>query len=261
MAMLSGIQGAGAVKERTGGGNSFAPLPAGGYVCKILNVKVEETKNGAQYIKLRIDVAEGEYAGFFQRRWNADAQSEYGQKWKGVFKIFLPRMTNDAKKYEDDIALYKGKLNTIARSNNLPEPDVERGFDPDIFKNCLVGVLFRDAEYNGNAFTEAAFLANVADIRSGNFQVPSPREEKKQTGSGFYQPQNTPQSGFTMQGGVFAAAQQAMAQNGFQQPQSTFTQPQPQNSFAQPAPAPSPAQIIGDLSDFEEVQTSGDIPF
>ena len=67
MAMLAGIQGASGVQETTFG-SKFGKLPAGGYVCKILNVKVDKTSGGSLYIKLQIDVSEGEYAGHFQRR-------------------------------------------------------------------------------------------------------------------------------------------------------------------------------------------------
>ena len=78
MAMLAGIQGASGVQETTFG-NKFVKLPAGGYVCKILNVKVDKTSGGSLYIKLQIDVSGGEYAGHVQRRYLGDAGSQYGQ--------------------------------------------------------------------------------------------------------------------------------------------------------------------------------------
>lgn len=279
MAALQGIQGAGNVQEKVFSGNSFAPLPAGGYVCKILDVKVDKTQNGKQYIKLRFDIAEGEYAGFFQKRWNADAQSQYERKWKGIFKIFLPVFSGDNDAYMNDIAIYKGRINTIARCNNLPEPDIERGYDPDVFKNCLVGILFRDSVYKGNSFTEPAFLEDVQKIRSGDFEIPAPKGEKSAGTNVFNQPQ--------MNGGVFSAAafqqqpqnvpfQQPVqtpqntfqqpapaAQNAFQQPVQAFTPQQSyaQPSFSQPAPANTQQPILGDLSDFEEIISNDKVPF
>ena len=279
MAALQGIQGAGSVQEKVFSGNSFERLPAGGYVCRILEVKVDKTQKGKQYIKLRFDIAEGEYSGFFQKRWNADAQSQYARKWKGVYKIFLPVFNGDNDAYMNDIAIYKGRINTIARCNNLPEPDIERGYDPDIFKNCLVGILFRDSMYMGNSFTEPAFLEDVQKIRSGDFEIPAPKGEKS-TGTNVFTPQ-TAQSG-----GVFSAAafQQPQSvpfqqpvqaqQNPFQQPapaaQNAFQQPTQQTAqpvFSQPAqaystpPAVSQQPVLGDLSDFEEVSNSGPVPF
>lgn len=251
MAFLQGVQGANSIQEKTYGGNSFAPLPVGGYVCKILDVKVDKTQNGKQYIKLRFDIAEGEYAGFFQKRWNADAQSQYGQKWKGTYKIFLPIFNGDNDKYMNAIALYKGQINTIARSNNIQEPNIEAGYDPDIFKNCLVGILFRDAEYNGNKYTEPAFLKDVGKIRSGDFEIPAPKSNRSAGTNVFTQPQ--------MNGGVFsAAAFQQQPQNvPFQQP----VQQTQQNPFQQPAPANTQQPILGDLSDFEEIISNDKVPF
>lgn len=255
MAMLQGIQGANNVQEKTFGGSAFAPLPAGGYVCKILNVGVDKTAGGKPFIKFRIDVAEGEQAGYFQKRFNADASSPYGQKWKGVYKLFLPSFTGDNEKYTNAIAMYKGNLNTISRANHLPEPNIEAGFDPDMFKGSIIGVLFREASYQGNRFTEPAYLCDPQKIRTGDYEIPAPRVPE-QAGSAFHGTGNA----FAQQsGGVFAAASQQPQSAPYpaQQPYSA-PQPQPRQQAAQSAPQQSP---LGDLSDFEEVITSGDVPF
>lgn len=251
MAMLQGISGANSVQEKKFGGNKFAPLPAGGYVCKILGVAVDKADAGSTFIKLRIDVAEGEHAGYFSKRFAADASSRYGQKWKGVYKIFLPNFAGDNNKYMDDIGRYKGNINMIARSNNIPEPNIEQGYDPDIFKGCTVGILFREATYRGNKFTEPAFLCDVQKIRSGDYEIPEPRFEK-QNSTGFYNVQQPAQSG-----SVFAAA--AQQQNPFAQfAQPQQTQPQ---AFQQPAQNAAPQPALDDLSDFEEIINTGDVPF
>lgn len=288
MAMLQGIQGANNVQEKTFGGNLFAPLPAGGYVCKILAVGVDKTAGGKQFIKLCIDVAEGEHAGFFQKRYQADASSQYGQKWKGVYKIWLPNFTGDNDKYTNAIAMYKGNLNTISRANHLAEPNIEAGFDPDMFKGSIIGVLFREAYYNGNRFTEPAFLCDPQKIRSGDYEIPEPRVPQPEggafAGAGTFQ--GTGNAFAQQSGGVFAAAsQQQTAPFGqpFQQPQNAPYSPQqsqPQNYSSQPQTRPQPAQNapqayaaptpaaapqqqpqLGDLSDFEEVITSDNLPF
>lgn len=259
MSMLQGIQGANNIQERTfGAGGSFAPLPAGGYVCKILNVKVENAANGTIYIKLRIDIAEGEHAGFFQRRYIADKDSQYGQRWKGVYKIFLPSMNGDADRYISLVAYYKGQVNMIARSNNIPEPDIEKGYDPDIFKGSTIGVLFREASYNGNRYTEPAFLIEPNKIRSGEFEIPEPRMPGKASTNTY-----TAQSA---NGGVFTAA--ASQQSAFQQQTAQNTSQSTQNAFSAiasqttaPTQTAPQSTIVGDLSDFEEVATNGNIPF
>lgn len=250
MAMLQGIQGANNVQEKAFGSSSFAPLPAGGYVCRILAVGVDKTSGGKQFIKLRIDVTEGEHAGYFQKRFQADASSQYGQKWKGVYKIWLPTFSGDNDKYTNAIAMYKGQLNTISRANHLPEPNIEAGFDPDMFKGGSIGVLFRDAYYQGNRFTEPAYLCDPQKIRSGDFEIPEPRMPQ-QAGSAFTGTFNNTGSAVSQQpGGVFAAASQ-------QQPV-----PQPVQTAQQPTAQPyAAAPQLGDLSDFEEIGTGGDVPF
>lgn len=261
MAMLQGIQGANNVQEKTFGGSAFAPLPAGGYVCKILNVGVDKTAGGKPFIKFRIDVAEGAQAGYFQKRFNADASSPYGQKWKGVYKLFLPSFTGDNEKYTNAIAMYKGNLNTISRANHLPEPNIEAGFDPDMFKGSIIGVLFREASYQGNRFTEPAYLCDPQKIRTGDYEIPAPRVPE-QAGSAFAGAgafHGTGNAFAQQSGGVFAAASQQPQSAPYpaQQPYSA-PQSQPRQQAAQSAPQQSP---LGDLSDFEEVITSGDVPF
>ena len=255
MAMLQGIQGANSVQEKARGSSSFAPLPAGGYVCRILAVGVDKTDGGKQFIKLCIDVAEGEHAGFFQKRYQADASSQYGQKWKGVYKIWLPTFSGDNDKYMREIAEYKGELNAISRANHLAEPNIEAGFDPDLQK-----------------------------IRSGDYEIPEPRVP--QPAGGAFAGAGTGNAFAQQSGGVFAAAsQQQTAPFGqpFQQPQNAPYPPQqsqPQNyssrpqtrpqpaqnapqAYATPTPAAAPQQQpqLGDLSDFEEVITSDNLPF
>ncbi|MGN0592015.1 MAG: hypothetical protein ACI4JQ_02070 [Ruminococcus sp.] len=283
MAVLQGIQGANSVQEKIGGGNSFAPLPAGGYVCRILDVGVDKTSNGKQYIKLRFDVAEGEYASFFQKRWNADAQSQYERKWKGVFKIFLPVFNGNNDTYMNDIATYKGKINTIARSNCFQEPNIEQGYDPDIFKGCTIGILFRDREYDKNRWTtEPAFLCEPQKIRSGDFEIPAPRKyNPPSTGFSNVHPvsngsvfsaaqmsQNTPQQAVQAPQSAFQGAQANLfqhpaqtSQNAFQRSvrQTTPTQQSAPAHNAAPAVPQSPA--LGDLSDFEEIVPTGPVPF
>ena len=277
MAMLQGIQGANSVQEKARGISSFAPLPAGGYVCRILAVGVDKTNGGKQFIKLCIDVAEGEHAGFFQKRYQADASSQYGQKWKGVYKIWLPTFSGDNDKYMREIAEYKGELNAISRANHLAEPNIEAGFDPDMFKGGIIGVLFREASYQGNRFTEPAFLCDPQKIRSGDYEIPEPRVPQPAggafAGAGTFQ--GTSNAFAQQSGGVFAAASQQYQiapQTAWNAPQGNMkpqpqTRPQPaQNApqaYAAPAPAAAPQQQpqLGDLSDFEEVITSGDVPF
>lgn len=240
MSMLPGIAGANAIPENTG--SDFSRLPAGGYVCEILNVKVEQTKSGQMFIKLQIDIKEGEYAAYYTKLWNSQKNSQFERKWKGMYKIFLPVNNGDESKYKRSIAFYKGQVNAIARSNGMPEINIETGYDPDIFKHKLVGVLFRDTQYDVEGkqgfYTEAAFLTTVEKIRSGDFKIPEPK--LLSTSNNIFQSSNT--SNNTLDNGIWGAARASMQQNA--------------NSSSN-----TNNQNIGDLSDFEGIISDGDVPF
>lgn len=240
MSMIPGIAGANAIAENTG--SDFSKLPAGGYVCEILNVNVDQTVNGKTVIKLQIDIKEGEYAAYYTKLWNSQKNSQFKRKWKGVYKIFLPINNGDESKYKRSIAFYKGQVNTIARSNGMPEINIEAGYDPDIFKHKLVGVLFRDSQYNVDGrqgfYTEAAFLTTVEKIRSGDFKIPEPK--LLPTSNNAFQSPNT--SSNALDSGIWGAARASMQQS-INTPSNTST------------------QNIGDLSDFEEILSDGDVPF
>lgn len=49
---------------------SFMRLPKGGYVCKILTVEEQTSKAGNPYLLINMDIAEGEYIGFFADDYN-----------------------------------------------------------------------------------------------------------------------------------------------------------------------------------------------
>lgn len=240
MAMLPGIAGANSIQEKTN--EVITRLPAGGYVCEILNVKVEQTKNGQMLIKLQIDIKEGEYAAFYTKLWNSQKNSQFERKWKGIYKIFLPLNNGDESKYKRSIAFYKGQVNTIARSNGMSEINIEAGYDPDIFKHKLVGVLFRDSQYDVEGkqgfYTEAAFLTTVEKIRSGDFKIPEPK--LLPTSNNAFQSPNT--SSNALDSGIWGAARASMQQNA--------------NSSSN-----TNNQNIGDLSDFEGIISDGDVPF
>ena len=71
------------------------PLPAGGYVAKILNAKVEEYSWG-EVLVISFDVAEGEYKDFFSKQYKENTRED--KKWKGNFRLTVP---NEGNQYFD----------------------------------------------------------------------------------------------------------------------------------------------------------------
>ena len=104
----------------------------------------------------------------------------------------------------------------------------------------------------GGAFAGAGTFQGTGNAfaqQSGGVFAAASQQQTAPFGQPFQQPQNAPYP-----------PQQSQPQNYFSQPQ---TRPQPaQNtsqSYAAPTAAPQPQ--LGDLSDFEEVITSSDVPF
>lgn len=63
-------------------------LPIGGYILKILDVKMQENDWG-NVIILSFDIAEGEQKDFFRE--NYKAQTGEDKKWKGTYRLRVPK--------------------------------------------------------------------------------------------------------------------------------------------------------------------------
>ena len=78
--------------ERTAG--SYPMLPKGLYAATIKAVKVEDD-GPDQRLTLRLEITEGEYAGYYTKRYNADKDrgGQYEVKYKGDWCSFCRRHT------------------------------------------------------------------------------------------------------------------------------------------------------------------------
>lgn len=138
-------------------GNSRITLPAGGYVCKIVDVKDEPQK---QYLRIEYDIAQGEFKDYSlnceERNgfWPLSFIKSYKEKAIGFFKHFI---------------------SSVEKSNN----NFKWAWDEDALVGKLVGIVIGEEEYekrNGNTGTRmvAADFCSVTDIKNGNFRVPPP---------------------------------------------------------------------------------------
>lgn len=163
---------------------SFSELPKlqpGGYVVKILNVKVEPTDWGSR-LAIRFDIAEGEFKGFFDKLYKATPDEWENKKWKGSMRLSIPHNTGDETKFKKSLGYFKSQIQAFENSNANLHIDCERDWDENVLKGKLVGALFNEKEWemNGNTgwFTQCKRFVPVNDIRSGNFTIPK-REELK----------------------------------------------------------------------------------
>ena len=150
------------------------PLPAGGYVAKILDAEEKEYSWGSVLV-ISFDILEGEFKDFFKQNYKANTRED--KKWKGVYRLTVPQETNQW--YDSQKRTFGNAIACIEESNN----GYHWNWDEKTLKGKNVGVLFRNFEYDveGNTgwSTECCSLASIEDIREGNFKMPKDKPLKK----------------------------------------------------------------------------------
>lgn len=150
------------------------PLPAGGYVAKILDAEEKEYSWGSVLV-ISFDILEGEFKDFFKQNYKANTRED--KKWKGVYRLTVPQESNQW--YDSQKRTFGNAIACIEESNN----GYHWNWDEKTLKGKNVGVLFRNFEYDveGNTgwSTECCSLASVEDIREGNFKMPKDKPLKK----------------------------------------------------------------------------------
>ena len=157
------------------------PLPAGGYIVKILGAKEEPWKNGGgSSLVVSFDVSEGEYSGFFADQYKANTNEN--KKWKGNLRVTIP--DENSEYFDSQKQTFNSTIGAIEESNagyHLDWGPVERG-DWSQLKGKQVGVLYRNKEYDVEGrtgwTTEAAYFTTVDYIHSGNIKIPKDKPLK-----------------------------------------------------------------------------------
>ena len=174
-------------------------LPAGPYVGKIKNVKIEGEEPD-QTLILRLDVSEGEFTGYYTNRYvqddkrYKDKESKYPAKYKGDLRIRIPNPDNKRALYPDsDLATFNDAIWCIEESN--------AGYHWDWNEQGLIGLMVgfsvRQGTYNGNAFTKIQKLESAVEVRMGNVEVMEPMAPRGDTPAPEYVPPVTQQVGYT----------------------------------------------------------------
>ncbi len=147
-------------------------LPAGGYVVKIMAASVEKASNGNEFLKVAFDIAEGEYAGYYARKYRA--ANEDNKKWKGNINLYIP-LEDGSEQDEYTASKFKTAITNIEDSN----PGYHWDWDEKKLKDKIVGCIFREKEYeyegNTGFFAEPFRFATAENIRDGKFRMPKPK--------------------------------------------------------------------------------------
>ena len=156
-------------------GGAYPMLPAGAYVAAIKNVKIDGAEPDQQLV-LRLDIIEGDWAGYYTRRYEHDSQSggQYEAKYKGDLRIQIPNPDNTKRSHPEwDIRTFNNMVWCVEQSNK----GYKWNWDEKGLKGKIVGINVRDGVYNGNAYTQIGKLESAEDVRSGLVKPMKPKSD------------------------------------------------------------------------------------
>lgn len=160
---------------------SFMRLPRGGYVCKILTVDEQTSKAGNPYLLINMDIAEGEYIGFFADDYNKQTSEK---RWHFTHRLMVP--TDRTKPFVAQ--LFKTFNAYLAESN--PGWEFDWNGDEKQYRGKLIGALVNERQFKkrdgsiGTA-TNIAKVVKASTIRNGSYTVPSDILVAEEKGSDF----------------------------------------------------------------------------
>lgn len=174
--------------------NSASQLPVGGYVLKISGVRYENGQNGSSdRIVVAFDVHEGEYAGFFKKKFDADQNED--RRWKGTTTLYIPKEDGSE---QDEWTMRKLKTFTNALEDS--NQNYYWDWDENKWKGLLIGGVFGEVHsvINGKQvkFNTFKTACSVEDIRKNNYRIPRVQYKNGATASGASQEQKPDDNGF-----------------------------------------------------------------
>lgn len=140
-------------------------LEAGGYICKIVNAKVEKSKTNKDMLVIAFDISEGDHKDYFKRRYENNKSIE--RKWptNGVYRQMLEG--------DKAVGYLKGLMTSLEASNS----SFKWNWDESKLKGLLFGGLFGREQYEAfdgtlKFTTKLQFIRSVDKIKKGEFNVP-----------------------------------------------------------------------------------------
>lgn len=138
--MIKGIQGFNEAQSITGEINS---IPAGKYICRIIDLIQKLSKNGNPMIELHFDINEGPFKDFYMKKFKRDQNTNVNVKYQGVYHQLM--MGNS-------LPYYKGMIESIKASNiGLDHIDFSKDWDETKLKGKLFGILMGRKEIMTNS--------------------------------------------------------------------------------------------------------------
>lgn len=141
----------------------FETLDAGGYICIIKGAKEEMSSTNKKMLTIAFDIAEGEKAGFYQRKFDEDTRID--KKWQGTYRQMLEG--------EKAAGYLKGLMTSLEASNS----NFKWNWDEKKLIGLKFGGIFGREEYErmdgSRGFsTKLRFVRSVEKIKNGDFKIP-----------------------------------------------------------------------------------------
>lgn len=148
-------------------------LPAGGYVCHILDAK-EEVYGWGSVLVISFDIKEGQYKKFYKEQYD---KQKSDKKWKGTYRLNCPKDNGDEKD-ERTKRNFKTFMHHIEKSN----PGYKWDWDESTLKGKDFGGIFGEKEYeiegNTGFFTTLRYTTDTESVKTAI--IPKPILLKKQ---------------------------------------------------------------------------------
>ena len=152
-------------------------IPVGNYKAKILDVKYDDNsaKGISDSINIRFDIVEGEYAGYYQERYNYALENNPDDaKWKGTLRLYVPK-DDGTEKDGWTMRTFKTATNAIEESN----PGYVWDWDENKWKDKVVGIRFCEDCYNGHTYAKPKDLIPVGEIETAALAKPTKAAQNK----------------------------------------------------------------------------------
>ena len=206
-----------------------ATIEPGGYELQIIGAKVEQFTN-CEILKVAFDIVNNEkYAGFYSTRFKAAKATNKDAKWSGIFDVFIPKDDGSEKDGYTKTA-FKRFITSVEKSNEGYVWDWnELSLKGKMFGGVFGREEFKTKEGEYKFATTCRFPRSIESIRTGNFTIPEDKLMEKKNNDIPY------------------TASLANMGNAYQTPDQLT--------------AGSDPMSYGNLSEFEEILSDGDVPF
>lgn len=148
-------------------------LPAGGYICKILNAEETTSRNGKPMLKVSFDIDEGEFKGYFRelfKGWKENSDDPATVKWPFTGTKWVMFYNSEGKTNRD----FKSFCTALEDSGT--KVWINDTFDVNGLKGATLGMIFRREEHEYNNArswrTVPVGFRSVKTIEEGNYNVP-----------------------------------------------------------------------------------------